>query len=206
MNLSKPFTAVSSAVDSAVLVTLAGSTRPRTGREVARLAGRSKTAVQRVLDRLVEHGLVDRQPAGEAFLYTLNREHLLSPAVEVMAAARNELVDRLRGEIARWELQPVHSSVFGSAARGEGDQASDVDLFIIRPTEIEAEDLVWRRQLDGLASSVRRWTGNHAGISEMSAAELPRLRRERPPVLRELAADAIDLAGRSARWILEEDR
>jgi predicted transcriptional regulator len=203
MHLSTPFTTLSPGVDSAVLVALAGSTRPRTGREVARLAGRSKTAVQRVLDRLVEHGLVDRQTAGDAFLYTLNREHLLSPAVEVMAAARNELVDRLRAAIARWEIQPVHGSVFGSAARGEGDQASDVDLFIVRPEKIDAEDPTWRRQLDELASSVRRWTGNHAGISEVSAEEIPRLRRERPPVLRELAADAIDLAGRSARWILE---
>lgn len=206
MNVSKPFTALSPAVDSDVLVVLAGSTRPRTGREVARLAGRSKTGVQRVLDRLVEHGLVDRQSAGDAFLYTLNHEHLLAPVVGGMADARTRLFKRLREAVANWETQPVHASLFGSAARGDGDAKSDIDLFVVRPSQIDAENPEWRRQLDELATSVRRWTGNHAAISEVSADDLPRLREERPPVVRDVDQDAVELAGRTVRELLRRRR
>ena len=68
MDVSKPFAALSPSVDVDVLVTLAGSTTPRSGRELARRAGRSNTGVQHVLDRLVDQGLVDRMEAGRAFL------------------------------------------------------------------------------------------------------------------------------------------
>lgn len=195
MDVAKPFTALSSGVDVDVLVALAGSTMPRSGREVARRASRSNTGVQRVLDRLVEHGLVDRLEVGRTFLYTLNRNHLLAPVVEQMAEARTELIRRLRDEIGAWRTPPVHVSLFGSAARGDGDTGSDIDLFLVRPEGIEADDPVWRGQVDRLADAVRGWTGNNAGIAEISKKELPRLRRDRPPVVKELQWDAIDLAG-----------
>lgn len=68
-----------------------------TGREVARLVGRnSHSGVLDVLNRLAEHGLVERQEAGRAFLYKLNRDHLAAPAVEVLANMRSELLSRLR--------------------------------------------------------------------------------------------------------------
>lgn len=199
MNVSKPFAALSIGVDADVLVVLAGSTMPRSGREVARRAGRSNTGVQHVLDRLVEHGLVDRLVAGRTFLYTLNRNHLLAPVVEQMAEGRNELIRRLRNEIASWRTPPVHASLFGSAARGDGDTGSDIDLFVVRPAGVDAEDPGWLEQVDGLAESVWSWTGNHAGISEIAEEELPRLRNDQPPVVGELRQDAIDLAGQSTK-------
>jgi predicted transcriptional regulator len=202
MDISKPFAAISPGVDGDVLVTLAGSTQPRTGREIARLAERSKTGVQAVLDRLVEHGLVDRQEAGEAFLYTLNREHLLSPVVEQMAAARSELFQRLRETVGSWEKPPVHASLFGSAARGDGDVSSDIDLFVVRPADLDPEDAIWRRQIDDLAETVQGWTGNHPGISEVSVDEIPRLVRDQPPVINDLQEDVVELAGKELQKLL----
>lgn len=199
MDVSKPFAAVSPSVDADVLVVLAGSTKPRSGRELARLTGRSNTGVQYVLDRLVQHGLVDREEVGRTFLYELNREHLLAPAVDQMAGARTELIRRLREAIGAWEVSPTHVSLFGSAARGDGDTSSDIDLLVVRPTKVDPEDPPWRDQLDALAGQVRRWTGNAAGIAEVSAGELPRLRKDRPPVMEEVGEDAIDLAGEEAR-------
>jgi predicted nucleotidyltransferase len=202
MDVSRPFAALSDGVDADVLVTLAGSSVPRSGRELARLSGRSNTGVQHVLDRLVEQGLVDRMEAGPAFLYSLNREHLLAPAVEQMAGARVELVRRLREVVAGWEVPPAHASLFGSAARGDGDVHSDIDLLIVRPASHDTDDVQWRGQIEQLAESVRRWTGNHAGIVEISESELPQLRRDRPPVVEKVGKDAIDLAGEPARQLL----
>lgn len=202
MDVSKPFTAISPSVDVDVLMVLAGSTRPRSGRELARRAGRSNTGVQHVLDRLVEHGLVNREQAGRTFLYELNRDHLLAPAVERMADGRAELIRRLRKVIGAWKSPPVHASLFGSAARGDGDTSSDIDLLIVRPADLDTEDTAWRNQLDELANSVRRWTGNNAGIAEVSEGELPRLRKDRPPVVEEVSEDAVDLAGEDTRKLL----
>jgi len=198
MNVAKPFEALSSGVDADVLVVLAGSTMPRSGRELARRAGRSNTGVQHVLDRLVEHGLVHRLEAGRSFLYTLNREHLLAPAVEQMADARAEFVRRLRGQLGSWRIPAVHASLFGSAARGDGDTGSDIDLFVVRPASVDPDASPWREQLDSLADAVRGWTGNNAGIVEVSEDELSRLRTEHPPVVDELHRDAISLAGAPA--------
>jgi predicted nucleotidyltransferase len=202
MDVSKPFAAISPSVDADVLVVLAGSTKPRSGRELARRAGRSNTGVQHVLDRLVEHGLVSREEVGRTFLYQLNRDHLLAPAVERMAGVRGELVRRLRDEIDAWEIPPVHASLFGSAARGDGDVSSDIDLLVVRPADVDPDDAHWRGQVDRLADLVRRWTGNNAGIAEVSEGELPRLRKDRPPVVEEVSEDAIDLAGEATRKLL----
>jgi predicted nucleotidyltransferase len=202
MDVSKPFTAISSSVDVDVLVVLAGSTKPRSGRELARRAGRSNTGVQHVLDRLVEHGLVNREEVGRTFIYELNRDHLLAPTVEQMAGVPSELIRRLREAIGAWEAPPVHASLFGSAARGDGDTGSDIDLLVVRPADLDPDDAAWRAQLDELADQVRRWTGNNAGIAEVSEGELPRLRKDRPPVVEAVSEDAVDLAGEKTRRLL----
>jgi predicted nucleotidyltransferase len=148
-----------------------------------------------VLNRLVEHGLVDRQEAGRALLYSLNREHLAAPAVDVLAGMRAELLNRIRQAIQGWKIVPVSVLLFGSTARGDGSTSSDVDLFVVRPNDVAEEDAAWRAQVDDLATQVERWTGNHAGIAESGEAELGRLREEEPPIVAELRSDAIVLAG-----------
>lgn len=205
MDLAHPYTVICPTLDSGVLTVLAGTTRPLTGREIARLLGRaSHSGVLDTLNRLVEHGLVDREEAGRAFLFTLNREHIAAPAVDALSNLRGELLSRLREAIDSWDIAPVHVSLFGSAARGEGDTNSDIDLFVVRPKKVDSEDPRWREQLDLLARQVQRWTGNRAGISEMSKAALPRLREEESPILAELRAEAITIAGAEASTVLSE--
>jgi predicted nucleotidyltransferase len=185
------------------LATLARTTRPLTGREVARLTGRrSHAGVLDVLNRLAEHGLVEREEAGKAFLYTLNRDHLAAPAVDILAGMRIELLARLSDSIEAWQVAPSHVSLFGSAARGEGDTESDIDLFIVRPKGVSEDDARWRTQLEVLARQVQSWTGNHASVAEASEDELGRFRRDAPPILDELRADAIVLTGAEIRDLL----
>jgi predicted nucleotidyltransferase len=206
MDLSRPFAAASPGVEADILVALAGSTEQRTGRELARLSGRSVTGVQHALDRLVEEGLVHRVEAGPSFLYSLNHSHLLAPAVEVMASARLELVRRLRERISGWKVRTFHASLFGSAARGEGNPRSDIDLLMVRPKRTEPEEGGWREQLDDLADQVWSWTGNHAGIVEVSEADLPPLLKDRPPVLAEIEEQGIDLGGMPIRDLVRLGR
>jgi DNA-binding transcriptional ArsR family regulator len=196
MDLSRPWAPIRSPIDMEVVRVLRGTTRPLTGRTVARLAREgSQPAVNAALRRLAEEGIVRAEEAGNAYLYTLNREHLAVPALELLADVRAELERRLSAEIDAWEIAPVHVSIFGSAARGDGDTRSDVDIFVVRPADVLEDDPVWRGQLDLLSDHVHEWTGNHAGLAEVSAADVRRLRRKRPPVVDELRRDAITLVG-----------
>jgi predicted nucleotidyltransferase len=196
MDLSRPWALIRSPIDMEVLLVLLGTTRPLTGREVARLvrAG-SQPAVNAALRRLAEEGLVRAEEAGNAYLHTFNREHLGAQAVEMLAGIRRELERRLRAEIGEWEISPAHVSMFGSAARGDGDTRSDIDLFVVRPADVPEDNPDWRDQLDRLSDHVHDWTGNRAVLSEVSVADVRRLRRDRPPVVEELRRDAITLAG-----------
>jgi predicted nucleotidyltransferase len=196
MDLSRPWALIRSPIDMEVLLVLLGITRPLTGREVARLvrAG-SQPAVNAALRRLAEEGLVRAEEAGNAYLHTFNREHLGAQAVEMLAGIRRELERRLRAEIGEWEISPAHVSMFGSAARGDGDTRSDIDLFVVRPADVPEDNPDWRDQLDRLSDHVHDWTGNRAVVSEVSVADVRRLRRDRPPVVEELRRDAITLAG-----------
>lgn len=203
MDLSRPWAPIRSPIDMEVVLVLRGTTRPLTGREVARLvrAG-SQPAVNSSLRRLTVEGILRAQEAGNAYLYTFNREHLAAPALELLADIRLELERRLRAEIADWKIAPAHLSIFGSAARGDGDAQSDIDVFVVRPTAVSKEDARWRLQLEQLSDCVQTWTGNHVALSEVSVADIRRLRRERPPVVEELRRDAITLAGQTTGDLL----
>ena len=155
-----------------------------------------------MLNRLAEHGLVDRAEAGRALLFTLNREHLAAPAVDVLAGMRAELLTRLATLVRSWKVTPVHVSLFGSTARGDGDVRSDVDLFVVRPQAVRDDDPRWGAQRDELAERVLRWTGNRAGVIELSEVEVRRLRRQRPPIFEELRSDAIVIDGASIADLL----
>jgi len=196
MDLSRPWAPIRSALDMEVVRVLRGTTRQLTGREVARLVRTgSQPAVNASLRRLAEEGVLRAEEAGSAYLYTLNREHLATAALELLADIRAELERRLRAEIGAWDIAPSHASIFGSATRGDGDRQSDIDLFVVRPRGVSADDPRWRAQLDQLAERIHSWTGNRLGLSEVSTTDVPRLRREHPPIVEELRGDAVTLVG-----------
>lgn len=205
MDLGRPYAAISPTLDPGVLTILAGTSRPLTGREISRLLRRpSHSGVIAALDRLVTQGLVDREEAGRAFLFTLNREHLAAPAAELLADLRGELFHRIRDAIDTWSIDPEHLSLFGSAARGDGDSSSDIDVFVVRPKAVDGQDPLWREQLDLLTWQIERWTGNPARIAEVGQMEIARLRKDRPALIDALRADATTLAGPEVSIVLGE--
>jgi nucleotidyltransferase-like protein len=201
MDVAHPEAAVTGgSLEGEVLAVLAATTKPLTGRHVGRLARRgSDKGVRLALNRLAEQGVVDTLDAPPAVLYTLNRDHIAAPVALALVGLRRALLDRLRTTIGAWETPATHASMFGSAARGDGDNNSDIDLFVVRPAMVSPEDPRWRAQLDSLSRDVTRWTGNHTGISEVGEEELPALAANRPPVLADLERDAITLTGPEAR-------
>ena len=198
MDLSRPVASVVPSLDGDVLMVLAGTTRPLTGREVSRLVRRgSWSGVRRVLHRLVEQGLVTVQEATPSLLYSLNRDHVAAPPVMALARLRTEFFDRIRDQIARWRIAPHSAAIFGSAARGDGSTESDVDVFLVRPDAVDEDDTEWRRQVTELSAAITRWSGNSASLIEVSATEAAGLSERQATIAEELRRDAVIVAGHS---------
>lgn len=196
MDLTHPIHAAIPSLDGPVLEVLVRTTRPLTGREVHRLAeSGSENGVRAVLTRLAGQGVVHADVRSNAVFYTLNRDHLAASALESLANLRNALVQRMRDAVGAWELAPVHASLFGSVARGDGTTGSDIDFLLVRPAKVAADAPRWVAQTDRLAGDVHTWTGNHCQIYELSRRELAQHVSAREPIVESWRRDAVTIYG-----------
>ena len=82
MDLNHPLRSLVPSMDGVALGVLAGTEGALGVSRIHSLGGHgSRPGIAKVLDRLVEHGLVIAEPTNKGFQYRLNREHLLAPAV-----------------------------------------------------------------------------------------------------------------------------
>lgn len=205
MRFSEPILDISPGLHGRVLATLARTDRPLTGRAVASLVRpqASHAGVRRVLNDLVLNGIVRVEPAGSARLYLLNRDHLAYPAVDILVNLRDVLIARVTAEAEAWGLPAVAVWMFGSAARGEAEPGSDIDILVVRPDDVDDDsDPAWLQQVDTLSDHISRWTGNGCEILELSATDLKDMIRRDERLVDELRRDAIPLVGTSPRQIL----
>jgi predicted nucleotidyltransferase len=204
MDVSRPYAAVCPSLEGDVLRVLAGTSLGLTGRQVAALTGRrSHSGVLDVLHRLTEHGLVKRVPLNRGYLFALNSDHVAAEAVKLLMNLRSELFERIRSAIEEWEIAPVHASVLGSAARGDGDVDSDIDVLIVRARGLAQDEPSWQTRVDALRDQIESWTGNRANIVDRSEAQLAELVEQQRPIIDELRSDAIVIGGRDLTTLLE---
>ena len=196
MQLHRPLRVVTPTVDGDVLMVLARADTAFTPPQIHRILGVwSVDGVRRSLDRLVTQGLVRHQSAGRAGLYSLNRDHLAASAVMALAAQFDDFLRRLSHRFESWEVGAVFAALFGSAARGDMHDDSDIDLFVVRSDDVESDDERWRTQLEQLERDVALWTGNDARVVELSAHECRTAARRREPLLFDVRDQGIRLAG-----------
>lgn len=186
MDVSMPIRTVVPSLDGPVLAALAATASPLGLSEVHSRCGRgSKSGVRSVLLRLVDEGLVLEVPGG----YVLNREHIATPAVELLASLHGELTGRIRAVVEEWPTSPELVGMFGSAARRDGDASSDIDVLVV------SDDPDLDDRVDELADLIRRWTGNRAQVIGRTPKEILRLRRAKESILTEWARDLVVIVG-----------
>jgi DNA-binding transcriptional ArsR family regulator len=223
MDLSDPTRAITSTLDGAVLAALAASGKPLTVGQVAQQARRgSEIGVRRSLARLIGQGIVRATLMGRNQVHELNRDHLAAPVAMLLAGLRTELWARLRKEFTSWRPRPLYACVFGSAARADGDEASDIDLLLVHPpfpgedappasgstvSAMVADALgvavlssaesdpaaAWERQVDRLRDLVEAWTGNSLQVVDLSFVDWRHPSEHHRPLLREVQRDGVDL-------------
>ena len=197
MDLRSPMSSVVPSAHGPVLSVLARTNAPLTGRRVAELTNppTSQRQVSTVLTALTEAGIVRRETQGSAHLYTLNRDHIAANAIASLSSLREELWTRMRAEIQSWTPKPAAVAVFGSAARGDGTTASDIDVLVVRDESVEVDDPQWQGNLVSFADHVSRWSGNSCEILERSPSALEVLAGGGERLIGELRRDAIFLYG-----------
>ncbi len=223
MNLSDPSMAITSSLDGPVLVVLAHAGKPLTVSEVAINAARgSEIGIRKSLGRLLAQGIVTATELGNTRVYNLNRDHVAAGVAVEMAGLRSELWRRTAREVERWNIRPLYASVFGSAARHDGDSDSDIDLLLARPATIlevneaqksksvwgalglwaevistrvmsEGQIKKWETSVDNLRDSMRRWTGNPLQVVSLSAIEWSEHRRTKSMIYQKIIEDEIRL-------------
>lgn len=208
MDLSSPISSVIPTAQGAVLAVLSRTSEPLSGRQVAALTdGRfGQSRVNEVLGQLAAEGIVLLERRPPAKLYRLNRDHVACAGIERLANLRDELLSRMRSEVAAWEVPAEAVWLFGSAARGDGDAASDIDLLVVRPSAVEADDPAWLRQIDDLSEHVSLWSGNGCQVLELSLVELAAMLSRGEPLVDALRTDAMTLGGGSPRGLLRKGR
>ncbi len=202
LELSMPLRVVTAALDGDLLAVLAGSEGGAfTGRQLARLAGSSSEGARQALARLVAQGIVEREPAGSAQMYRLNRDHLAAPAIVALAGLRSALLDRLRTVLGGWDPAPGYAALFGSVARGDERIDSDLDICVLRPEAVAVDDPRWRAQVADLERDATRWTGNDTRVLELAATDAPPggsnrgADTEAGSVVEDVLRDGVPLAG-----------
>lgn len=132
--------------------------------------------------------IVDRM-AG-ANLVSLNRSHLAVDALTELVGLRWALVERLRDELRGWP-NLAGAWLFGSAARGDGDRNSDIDILLVAETTVDDEQ--WDTATARLVQLVPAWTGNSVQIVEHTRESLAELVRSDNPLIRSIRQDGIPL-------------
>ncbi len=200
MLLQRPFEALTPTLDGPVLQVLAGADHRFSVSRVTALVGDASPAgVRKTLNRLASQGLVLRESDGVAYLYQLNREHLLAGPVLEIARAREMLRERVTEQVRTWAVEPRLVALFGSAARGQMHLESDLDVLAVA----DAPDDRWLDDLGRLCEAMTSWTGNHTRPLVLTSDELA---SQDEPVLAEIGRDALVLFGdagllRHARWL-----
>ncbi|QNE19641.1 nucleotidyltransferase domain-containing protein [Kribbella qitaiheensis] len=195
--MSNPISTVVQTVDGPVLDVLARTTAPLTGRKIHQLAAAgSETGIRNVLRRLAGTGLVMATEVGPSVQYKLNRDHLAAKAVLELATLRLRLFDSIRAEIQGWHIQPMHASVFGSTARGDGGVSSDVDLLVVHKfSDAEDPTQAWTDQMTDLADRVYRWSGNHLQVYELSSLGFLQHVQAGESIVKDWRRDAVTVSG-----------
>lgn len=196
MHLSMPMLSVTGGLEGVVLEALAGVATPLPLGHIHRIIDHySKSGIRKALMRLVDTGVVHELPGG----YLLNRDHVACDGIVRLTGLRAELFRRIADEVSSWSPAVALAGVFGSAARGDGDEQSDIDMLIV--ADRLADDALAR-----LTDLVMRWSGNDCQIVHLTPQGLSRVRRAREPIFKEWENELTVLVGKRTQLLGGSDR
>lgn len=204
MNTGEPTDIVLPRATAAVFRVLVGADASFSIRQLARIAGVSAPRAVEIVNRASERGLILVEQGGRSRMCRFNREHLAAGAVIELVTIRERMLRAIEDEIASWKIAPLHASLFGSAARGEGGTNSDLDLLLVRPTDEPEDDWEEQKYTSGVRLTAK--IGNPVSWFDISMTELRRSMRASEPIIAQWKKDSICLSGPSLPDLIRQMR
>jgi predicted nucleotidyltransferase len=190
----RPVEAVIPGAQGKLLAVFAETTAGLSVRTAARLSGVSLAQTSRILPELATLGVLDRTEIPPSVVYQLVEENVASRAIRLLARSRDQVLAEL-GEMAKSMLiPPVSIVVFGSFARGEAGPESDVDVVVVRGSDVDGSS-EWFEGIGEWRRGARRLTGNEVEIVEVGEIEGSSLLRSRRPVWQDIRRDGVVVFG-----------
>jgi predicted nucleotidyltransferase len=188
--LNEPFGGLIHGARGAVLSILLRTDARLTGRQVHALVSDrySLWSVQEALKAWVQLGVVHTETVGRAVVHAINEDHYtvapLRSLLDPIAA-----LTKTAAQIAGENVEAV--IVFGSVARGEAKEGSDIDLAVIAQSG-------WDGRV-ALEDAVRKRLGNDCDVLVFTGKEFSSLAAAHEPVVDKILGDGIPLIGTMPR-------
>lgn len=183
MDFRHPVEAAIPGAQGRVIAALLGTSGDLNLRTIARVAGVSVAQASRVLPGLVDLGMIERREVPPSSLFRIVPEHVATRALVALADSRAVVLAEMGRAAAKIRPAPISVIAFGSFARGDGEPDSDIDVIMVRPTGIDADDDGWSQAIERWRTVISRVAGNTVEILDVDAD-----------------AVAAKLSGRSELW------
>lgn len=163
-------------------------------REIARRVGADVSSVRIHLQRLERINVLGRSKAGRNIAFSPNLNNLFTRQYMVMAESFASVEYMRRHYIAKRVLKDLDTHVdgalvlFGSYAREEHDDESDVDLLVVGP----------RIRDKGVVDDVRKMAGTWLDIKYATPRQVSLGLRRGDPLIREAVSNHVVLKGADA--------
>jgi|GEM_PF-523759 len=193
MNTGEPTDLLFTRATAAVFRVLVGTDTSFSIRQLARVAGISAPRAVEIVNHASERGLILVEQAGRSRMCRFNRDHLAARAFIEVVTIRERMLSVIEDEIGSWKIAPLHASLFGSAARGDGNTNSDLDLLLVRPKGQPEEE--WEEQKYTSGVRLRAKIGNPVSWFDISITEMKSALRASEPIFAEWKKDSIHLSG-----------
>lgn len=171
-----------------------------TVRGLANTARVSSSEAAVVVGQLEKYNIVKIQPVGRSYLVSLNEKSyavnsIIRPMLKAEQETMAELASTLKKHLGHENV--ISAAVFGSVARGEEREDSDVDLLVVSNHFDRASALISRAQ-----EEVSLTFGNRLSPIILSEKDFVTKRNDR--LLRSIIDDYIVIAGKDPRGMIEK--
>jgi predicted nucleotidyltransferase len=154
--------------------------RPFYTREIAKITGESLNAVRRELGHLEKAGLVKSRKEGNLKYFEVVKEFPFYLELKKIVYSTIALGDYLRSGLKDSESIEL-AFIYGSVARNDETERSDIDLFVVG--EIEEEEL------HGLVSDIEKGIGREVNYTLMTKREFDERKASGEPFLRRVMGE-----------------
>ena len=100
-------------------------------RELERRTGLKLAGLRRILNELVEKGIVIAEPSGNRIYYSANTVCPIYPELRMLVTKTTGLADHLSKALEHFSDKIKLAYIYGSFADGTADARSDVDLMVV---------------------------------------------------------------------------